>query len=137
NINPMKNSETLCIHTDYLKFIEKYEYIVPFWKHNRQIERCWVPWDWTEKVYSQTLNNSMVIFSPDCDTLHAVKLNYNHLNGQRTQIYGNLWAVKIDMSESCWWDDLIIQPKSNNTLYRKMISAMPVSIRNMAKKLKA
>lgn len=37
-------------------------------------------------------NNSMVIFHPDNNppTLHAIRLNYNHLKYQRTQIYGNL-----------------------------------------------
>ena len=34
----------------------------------------------------------MIIFKPDSSppTLHAVKLDYNHLIYQRTQIYGNL-----------------------------------------------
>ena len=37
-------------------------------------------------------NNSMLIFHPDNNppTLHAIRLNYNHLKYQRTQIYGNL-----------------------------------------------
>ena len=28
-------------------------------------------------------------------TLHAVKLNYDHLKYQRNQIYGNLWYEEI------------------------------------------
>ena len=34
----------------------------------------------------------MIIFNPDNNppTLHAIRLNYNHLKYQRTQIYGNL-----------------------------------------------
>ena len=37
-------------------------------------------------------NNSMVMFHPDNNppTLHAIRLKYNHLKYQRTQIYGNL-----------------------------------------------
>ena len=30
-------------------------------------------------VFQQVKNNSIVIFSPNNDTLHAVKANYNHL----------------------------------------------------------
>lgn len=31
------------------------------------------------------------MFAPSDDSMHVIKLNYNHLLFQRTQIYGNLW----------------------------------------------
>ena len=31
------------------------------------------------------------MFAPDYNTLHAVKLDYDHTKLQRTQVYGNLW----------------------------------------------
>lgn len=42
----------------------------------------------TEKVCED--NNSIIMFAPSNDTLHSVRLDYNHLPLQRTQIYGNL-----------------------------------------------
>ena len=38
-------------------------------------------------------NNSIVLFKPDIDTLHAIKLDYNHNKFQRTQLYGNLMGI--------------------------------------------
>ncbi len=32
------------------------------------------------------------MFAPGNDTLHAVRLRYDHRAYQRTQIYGNLWS---------------------------------------------
>jgi hypothetical protein len=135
NVNPMMNAEHLSINTQYMRFKKEFEYIIPYWKYNSNVERCWVPWEWTEIVTTQSKNNSMVIFAPDCDTLHAVKLDYNHLNGQRTQIYGNLWAKEVEESASSWWDDLVIRPKSNLTLYRKLSDATPNSLKNLLKKI--
>lgn len=91
NINTKENSEDLDIHTHLLKFKKEYDFIPNVWKEKENRDRDWVPWDWctTEKYVSK--NNSLVMFSPDNDTLHAVKLNYNHNKVQRTQLYGNLW----------------------------------------------
>ena len=136
NINPMKNSEELKIHTEYMRFVDKYQYIVPFWKHNSEIDRCWVPWDWTEMVSTQTKNNTMVIFAPDCDTLHAVKLDYNHLKGQRTQIYGNLWAKNLKEPMNCWWSDLVIEPQKKSSFYKKIVQLSPKTVINMVRKIK-
>ncbi|MFZ1389556.1 MAG: hypothetical protein WBP46_14280 [Thiolinea sp.] len=91
------------IHTHLLKFKPEFEWIAKFWQLNPKISRCWVPWDYCETVIKTKANNSIVLFKPDSNpaTLHAVKLDYNHLNFQRTQIYGNLhYAPKksfIDM----------------------------------------
>lgn len=136
NVNPMQDSEHLQIHTDYMKFTDQFSYVKHFWKGNVNIERCWVPWEWTERESTQRKNNSMVIFSPDCDTLHAVKLDYNHLSGQRTQIYGNLWAKELDQPTACWWDDLVITPKQNDSISRKIWLATPDSVRRVVRKFR-
>jgi hypothetical protein len=91
NINPNPASSEENHHTSYLQFKPKKNYIKYFWKGNKNIDRCWVPWDWCETKTVQKQNNSLVIFSPDNDTIHAVKADYNHLLYQRTQLYGNLW----------------------------------------------
>ena len=55
-------------------------------------------------------NNSIVIFHPDNDppTLHAIRLNYNHLKYQRTQIYGNLMYINPPKYINSNYKDLII-----------------------------
>ena len=40
-----------------------------------------------ETVKKQCRNNSIVIFAPNDDTLHAVKADYNHLKYQRTALW--------------------------------------------------
>jgi hypothetical protein len=77
-------------NTHMLSFKEEYREIYNIWKEEESLQRQWVPWHWcqTNKICKD--NNSIVIFHPSHDTLHAVKLKYNHLKTQRTQIYGNL-----------------------------------------------
>lgn len=91
NINPHSNSEEQDHHTHYLVFNDKWRYIQEFWRHNPQFDRAWVPWSWCRTIKQQVKNNSIVIFSPSSDTMHAVRARYDHLKGQRTQLYGNLW----------------------------------------------
>ena len=91
NVNPADNSEELDIHTHYLVFKPEKRFIGEFWRYNKGFDRCWVPWEWCETFKQQPQNNSIVIFAPSWDTLHAIKLNYDHLKTQRTQFYGNLW----------------------------------------------
>jgi hypothetical protein len=91
NINSSEKSETLDYHTKYMTFKSKYKYVQEFWKYNDRYDRCWVPWSWCETAFEQAVNNSIVIFSPSDNTLHAVKASYDHLETQRTQLYGNLW----------------------------------------------
>ncbi len=91
NINTCPAAEAAPIHTHLLRFKPERSYVQSFWENNPQAERCWVPWDWCDSVSETRRNNSVVLFAPDCDTLHAVKLDYDHLAYQRTQIYGNLW----------------------------------------------
>lgn len=106
NINTDDTASDKDIHTHLLKFKEKYKYVYDYWKSNPKIDRCWVPWNWcvTEKYISK--NNSLVMFAPSNDTLHAVKLNYDHLTSQRTQLYGNLWYTDKVKCKSSYWSDL-------------------------------
>lgn len=92
NINKNDDIKTLDCHTHLLEFKNDYKFIENFWHNNKNIERCWVPWNWCNSVKTMNENNSIIIFSPNDNppTLHAIKLKYNHLKFQRTQIYGNL-----------------------------------------------
>jgi len=115
NINPAEYSDTLNIHTHYCKFKPEYEKIYDFWRDTDE-ERCWVPWSWCETVKTQTKNNSIVMFAPADDTLHAVRAHYDHNKTQRTQIYGNLWFTEKKKAENLKyniknWKDL------NDTLF--------------------
>jgi len=133
NINPNPKSEKDKIHTSLLKFIPERKYIYDFWKYNDKIERCWVPWNWCEKVVETNLNNCFVIFSPSNESLHGVKLDYSHLEYQRTQIYGNLFYEKS--SSEIWKTykdiDLLKNEKSRR---EKVKSLIPSSIINILKK---
>jgi hypothetical protein len=91
NINPAPDADVIDYHTHYMAFRPERAYVVDIWSRDATAERCWVPWDWCETKTRQTTNNSMVIFSPSNNTLHAVKASYDHLPTQRTQLYGNLW----------------------------------------------
>lgn len=91
NINPGENTEDLNIHTHYMKFKPEWDFVREFWASNPGSDTCWVPWEWCSTYKRQTANNSLVIFAPGTNTLHAVRARYDHLNTQRTQFYGNLW----------------------------------------------
>lgn len=90
NINKNDESENLDIHTSLLKLKEDYHFIYDYWNNNTKENRAWVSWNWCDVEKTITKNNSMVIFKPSNYSLHAVKLDYDHLKQQRTQIYGNL-----------------------------------------------
>ncbi|HEX3791946.1 MAG TPA: hypothetical protein VHW44_29060 [Pseudonocardiaceae bacterium] len=91
NLNPGDGSEGMDFHTHYMTFKDQWGFVGEFWRYNQDVERCWLPWDWCTTVKQQTRNNSIVLFRPADDTLHAVKASYDHLKIQRTQAYGNLW----------------------------------------------
>lgn len=113
NINSFGNSEELDMHTHYLSFKKEREYVKKFWEGNLSIERAWLPWNWAKTVFQQVKNNSIVIFSPNNDTLHAVKANYNHLLCQRTQVYGNLWYNETYTEYGLAWEELDILSKTH------------------------
>jgi hypothetical protein len=91
NIYTDSSATDLDIHTRLMRFKEKYNYLYSFWKYNLEVDPRWVPWDWCEEILQTRINNSVTIFRPSFDTLHAVKLDYDHCIMQRNQIYGNLW----------------------------------------------
>lgn len=110
NINPGANSEAEEHHTSYLRFKPEWQYVETYWRGNPKMDRGWVPWDWCEIEKQQRANNSLVIFSPADDTLHAVKADYDHLDQQRTQLYGNLWYMQPTTETTPRWEDLVVHP---------------------------
>ena len=107
NINNNLDIEKEDCHTHLLEFKKEYSYISEIWENNKNINRCWVPWNWCNTVKTMNQNNSMLIFKPDSNppTLHAIKLKYNHLKYQRTQIYGNLmYKDNIDCKDNTYKD---------------------------------
>ena len=97
NINTNPFSENTDIHTHFLDFNADRQHIYQYWKENQNHDRCWVPWTWCRSYWQHRKNNSIVMFAPDDRSLHAVKLDYDHLSWQRTQIYGNLWYRKTSV----------------------------------------
>jgi hypothetical protein len=105
NINH-PNAENLELHTHFMKFKPDMQSIYKYWTENLEKDRCWVPWDWADTCFKHSKNNSITMFAPDNDTLHAVKLNYNHLDFQRTQFYGNLWYTDEPNYPKTTWKHL-------------------------------
>lgn len=130
NINPDNDSENIEHHTQYLKFKEAFKYVQTYWEYNQNQDRCWVPWEWCEKVKVQNTNNSIVIFSPGDSTIHGVKAKYNHLNNQRTQLYGNLWYNNITTDGCPQWKDFLIKSDRSNFLLEKMKALIPAKIKS-------
>ncbi|MDC2995046.1 hypothetical protein OAZ93_00520 [Prochlorococcus sp. AH-736-F09] len=143
NINPGIDSEKADFHTHYMSFIDSKKYIYDFWKYNQQFDRCWVPWEWCRTIKQQIKNNSIVIFQPSHKTLHAIKAKYNHLNTQRTQLYGNLWyeekskSYPISSSKipQIPWEGLLIDDKfgKENIMHTSMDPI--IKVRRKAKQI--
>ena len=92
-----------------MKLNKNKSWITSLWKTEIQLERFWVPWHWAKTFKKQFRNNSIVIFAPSFDTIHAVKASYEHFGHQRTQIYGNLWYRDSDDLASVNWDHFNFQ----------------------------
>lgn len=99
NLNTSAASVNSLYHTHFMKFIRERRYIYDIWKYYPTVQREWVPWTWAETSFFQSKNNSITIFKPAHDTLHAVKASYNDLAQQRTQLYGNIWYNDIFSSD--------------------------------------
>jgi hypothetical protein len=130
NVNPDDSSERQDYHTHYMRFKPERAYVEAYWRGNPQDDRCWVPWSWCETVKRQTRNNSIVIFAPTDNTLHAVKANYDHLPAQRTQFYGNLWYRRIDKTGKPVWHDFEIKPsrerRPRTTMIQELVERLPM-----------
>ncbi len=129
NINPHSSSESLNHHTEYLTLKKEYKYVESFWEGNQEFDRCWIPWEWAESKFVQNQNNSLVMFSPSNNSIHAIKALYNHLHSQRTQLYGNLWYENFKSLQNVEWENLIISPSELNSSSKKYLSRLrPFSI---------
>lgn len=138
NINPNTASAEQEHHTHYLTFKDAYRYVQEFWKGNPRVDRCWVPWGWCERVKQQRANNSVVIFSPSDNSMHAVKARYDHLPYQRTQLYGNLWYNTSNVDGTIDWEGLALDAsKFTRTKKKKKRAAdyIPTNVKHVAKKL--
>ena len=122
NINPSDMSELMDIHTQLMHFKDKYKYIYDLWEFNQDIDRCWVPWSWCDRVQNTNHNNSIIIFKPSNKSMHAVHLEYDHLEFQRTQLYGNLWYREKNSRKSNLMDlDILSRHEFNNSKSYKNI----------------
>lgn len=139
NINTDKDSENIDIHTYLCKFKPEKEYIYEFWKNNKEIDRNWVPWEWCDITLKTNANNSIILFAPSNYSLHAVKLDYNHLIFQRTQVYGNLWYNKKSTVYSPTYLDIATSPidisrikkEHNKSAIKKIITKIPRYIKRI------
>ena len=131
NVNPAQNSEDLDHHTHYLRFKPERAFVSSYWRGNPDKDRCWVPWDWCETVKIQRQNNSIVIFSPNDDSLHAVRAKYDHLTAQRTQFYGNLWYRDNKTSGMPSWRDFQIGETPERTALRKKKSVTKKALKRI------
>ena len=136
NINPHGNSEDLDHHTHYLRLKPRYRHVQKFWQANDKIDRCWVPWDWCDNIKIQPTNNSIVLFAPDNDTMHAVRARYDHLVSQRTQLYGNLWHKHIGDIPSRDWEHFAMDrgELSLGGIKRRVLDALPQTVTAMLRK---
>ena len=118
----------------YIK--KNFDYVTNFWKTNHDVQTCWIPWNWCETDFVQSKNNSVVLLSPSHDTLHGVKAKYNHLAGQRTQLYGNLLYKKEEKLQTVEWEDLDLKNKNTKFNAReKILSILPASLKTMIKNI--
>lgn len=76
--------------TSLFRFKREHRHVYDFWGKNEHLNRFWVPWDWCTAVKTIKENNTLLLFPTSNYSLHGIKLNYDHLIAQRTQIYGNL-----------------------------------------------
>jgi hypothetical protein len=135
NINPNPQSEDRNHHTHYLQFREPFKYVRAYWEGHLDEDRCWVPWGWCDTKKMQRQNNSIVIFHPMNDTMHGVKASYNHLDGQRTQMYGNLWYNDTVVNVGPAWEDFVVTAKApvvpTPTLTGKVKSLVPSAVKDL------
>ena len=134
NIYNNENVKDLEMHTSFLKFKKEYNYLYDFWKHS-DYDPVWIPWGWCEEVKKTNTNNSISIFRPDYNTLHAIKVNEDHFENQRNQIYGNLWYDTPVKSKSTTWEkiDLINDSFSRKTKFEKLKHHLKESVKTIVK----
>ena len=93
-----------------------------------------MPWSWFESCKAQRENNSIVIFSPNNGTMHAVKASYDHLSGQRTQMYANHWYLEKQTDCGPEWEDFVVKAHVPNVSWKSKITAyVPSSVKDLIK----
>ena len=102
NINKDSSVDNEDVHTHLLEFKDEWKFIPEYWKTTTSKNRCWVPWEWCNSKKICDKNNSIVLFAPNIDTLHAVKMQYDHTKYQRTQLYGNLMGTGNIVPQMNW-----------------------------------
>lgn len=137
NINPSADSEVQEHHTHYMTLKPEFKYVQTYWEGRPNADRCWVPWDWCTTQKVQTRNNSIVIFAPSDDTLHAVRAKYDHLRYQRTQLYGNFWFQGSETTYKPEWEDLQIhvrQEVQTHSVVDAIKGYVPESIKSLVRR---
>ena len=102
NINKDSSVDDENVHTHLLEFKDDWKFIPEYWRTNLSKNRCWIPWEWCNSKKVCSKNNSIVLFAPNIDTLHAIKMEYDHTKFQRTQLYGNLMGVGDIVPQMNW-----------------------------------
>ena len=97
-------------NTRIMKLKKEYRYIAEYWKYNKNVDRCWLPWECCETINIHSKNNSLLIIPASNISFHAIKLDYNHLKSQRSMIYGSAWGKSERFYECPTWEDLEIKP---------------------------
>lgn len=136
NINPGHFSESQNFHNQYLRLRPEYDYVSSFWEANHEVDRCWIPWTWAEAKFHQRKNNSIVLFAPSAETIHAVKADYDHLVAQRTQLYGNLWFKESSAKSMPSWEQLDIlnnNIKASSSFRSNIAAKLPLSLKRLLK----
>lgn len=108
NINKNDLIENYDVHTHLLEFKSEHKNVEKFWMEQTDYNRFWVPWYYCNTIKKINKNNTLLIFKPSSSppSLHAVKLDYDHLKFQRTQIYGNLMYRDCEWSKSINYDEI-------------------------------
>jgi hypothetical protein len=130
NLNTNPRSEEADHHTHFLRFKPQYEYVYSFWERCPEHQRCWVPWEWCTSHYQQRPNNSISIFKPASDTLHAVRARYDDLDHQRTQLYGNYFYKGSRHSQKSSFQEIDLHASAGHAASRatsESAGAGPVS----------
>jgi hypothetical protein len=88
-------------------------HIETFWSNNRHIEPDWILWEWCEEHAIVDGVNDFLLFHPTGETIHAVKCEYDHLRGQRMQVYSDLWLNSDNprVPPKASYKDLNIEPR--------------------------
>ncbi len=98
NINKDDSINKYDVHTKLHILKDEFKYIYDYWNNHPEINRNWLPWEYTTPVFNNNKNNTLIAWSPNSHTLHSIKCFYNHLKFQRTVIYSDI----INKNVNCY-----------------------------------